>query len=102
MSAELYDSGGNLERGSSCGLGMNARGYLFLTCYEGGSDAGNAEGIATCVLAPNEKGFAEAERLAAALLEWVRHSKGVEVEVTKDHACCSASVGSRGDQGTRG
>lgn len=75
MSAELYDSEDNLDKGSSCGLEMNARGYLFLTCYEDGSYAGNAEGIATSIFSPDEKGFAEAEKLATALLNWVKHMK---------------------------
>lgn len=81
VSAELYYSDDNLENGTSCGLEMNARGFLFLTCHEDGPIVSNVEGNATCVFAPNEKGFVEAERLATALLEWVRHTKSINIHI---------------------
>lgn len=74
MSSDLYDSEDKLAKGS-CSLAMNVHGSLFLSCDEDSDIDNMSASSAQCVFASDSLGIAEAEKLAAALLEWAQYCK---------------------------
>ena len=78
MSSEFLEHLKSDENGSSVGLTMNAHGYAWLTVYEAtGGDEEDICNMAKYAFPPGEKGWKAAEEIAAALTEWVRHTKSI-------------------------
>ncbi len=79
MSSEFLEHLEPDENDHLAALSMNAHGYAWLSVYTDASCKGDVEYYQSVnyALAPNEKGWKAAEGIAAALTEWVRHTKSI-------------------------
>jgi hypothetical protein len=78
MSSEFLDYLEKDEKGASVSFDMNAHGYAWLAIMdkmdEDGIGGGNIEKYC---LSPDEKGWKAAEMIAAALTDWITHTKRI-------------------------